>query len=137
MTVVDASVILKWFLPDEPGTEQALALRYAHLTGFQRIAVPAVLLYEVANTLGRTLRLTEDEAETAFETLDATQLTFYVPGLPDLQRIVELMRAAGVSAYDAAYVALAEALGCDFVTADERLVGKLEAVELACGVRTL
>ncbi len=137
MTVVDASVILKWFLPDEPGTEQALALRYAHLSGLQRIAAPALLLYEVANTLGRTLRLTEDEAETAFETLEATQLTFYVPGLPDLQRVVELMRAAGISAYDAAYVALAERLEADFVTADGRLVRKLAAVELACGVRAL
>jgi len=137
VTVLDASVILKWFLPDEPGTEQALALRAAHLNGLQRIAVPALLLYEVANTLGRTPRLAEDEAETAFETLEATQLTFYMPGLPDLQRAVELMRAAGISAYDAAYVALAESLGCDLVTADARLARKLEGVELNCTVRAL
>ena len=137
MTVVDASVLLKWFLPDEPGAEQALALRDAHLAGLQRIAVPALLLYEVASILGRTLRLTEDEAATAFETLDGTQLTFYVPGLPGLQRIVELMRAAGISAYDAAYVALAERLDADFVTADKRLARKLEGVELNCTVRTL
>ena len=42
-----------------------------------------------------------------------------ISGRPLLRRMWELR--AGVSAYDAAYVAAAEALGCPLVTADRRL----------------
>ena len=41
------------------------------------------------------------------------------PALPLLPRIAELR--ANVTAYDAAYVALAEALSCPLMTADQRL----------------
>jgi predicted nucleic acid-binding protein len=37
-----------------------------------------------------------------------------------------------LSAYDAVYVALAEALDADFVTADKRLARAAEALGLSC-----
>jgi predicted nucleic acid-binding protein len=42
-----------------------------------------------------------------------------VPTMPFIKRIAEL--AANVTPYDAAYVALAESLGCPLLTADRRL----------------
>jgi len=38
---------------------------------------------------------------------------------------VEIARSCGVTVYDALFVATAEALGVDFITADERLAGRL------------
>lgn len=51
MIVADASVILKWILPDEPNREEALMLRQQHVEGEAPIATPDLLLYEVANVL--------------------------------------------------------------------------------------
>jgi len=53
------------------------------------------------------------------------------PTLPLMRRAFELR--ANVTAYDAAYVALAEGLGCDLLTADARLAkatGPLCAIKL-------
>jgi predicted nucleic acid-binding protein len=54
------------------------------------------------------------------------------PTLPLMRRAYELR--ANVSAYDAAYVALAEVLGCELLTADRRLAG---APGKRCAVRVL
>lgn len=137
MIVADASVVLKWVLPAEPGTEAALALRSRHMSGVDRIAAPVLLYHEVANVLALTPRLTEAEALEACESLKLSGLAVYAPGVRQMQRAVELARQARLSAYDAAYVALAETLGCDLVTADVRLARKLEGVDLNCTVRTL
>jgi predicted nucleic acid-binding protein len=54
------------------------------------------------------------------------------PTLAFMRRAYELR--ANVTVYDAAYVALAETLGCDLVTADRRLAG---AAGPRCRVRLL
>lgn len=54
----------------------------------------------------------------ALDDLEAVDLDRY-PALPLLRRSYELR--ADVTAYDAMYVALAEALGCELLTGDRRL----------------
>jgi len=137
MIVADASVVLKWVLPAEPGAEAALAVRSRHLSGVDRIAAPVLLFYEVANVLALTPRLTEGEALEACDSLRLSGLAVYAPGAREMHRAVELARQARLSAYDAAYVALAEALGCSFVTADRKLARKLQRVAVGCEVRTI
>jgi predicted nucleic acid-binding protein len=67
----------------------------------------------------------------AIDDLDAFAIDRY-PTLPLMRRAYELR--ANVSAYDAAYVALAEVLGCELLTADRRLAG---APGKRCSVRVL
>lgn len=55
-----------------------------------------------------------------------------VPTLRMVRRAYELR--ANVTAYDATYVALAEALGCELLTADRRLAG---ATGPRCAIRVL
>jgi predicted nucleic acid-binding protein len=82
---------------------------------------PHIVDAEVANTFRRLVGAGRVEADPAWRALDRWRrlgLTRYaVVGL--LDRVWELR--ASVSAYDASYVALAEALDCRLVTADGRL----------------
>ena len=90
----DASVLLKWVLPedDEPDGDAALSLRDYALAGAVELVVPQLWIYEVGNTRSRTQALS-------------------------------LAVSYGVACYGAAYhVALVH--GGVFVTADERYVAR-------------
>ncbi len=137
MIVLDASVVLKWVLRDEAGASAALVWRHRHLEGMERVAVPTLMFYEVANAMVFSGRLTAEQADESWDGLEAMGLAVHSLESGSMLRAMELARTAGTSVYDACYVALAEALGCDFVTADTKLARKLEAVPLECRVRVI
>jgi len=137
MTVVDASVVLKWFLPGETGAPEALELRARHVSDEHPVAAPDLLFYEVANTLAITSRLQPEEADAAWQSLLAVGVLVHAPDDVLVLRAMDLARDAAITAYDASYIALAERLGCDLVTADLKLIRKTRNVELACTVRPL
>lgn len=64
--------------------------------------------------------LSERRFATAIEDLESIELDRY-SGLALMRRAFELR--ANLTPYDAAYIALAEGLGCPLVTADRRLAG--------------
>jgi len=83
--------------------------------------VPEHLVIEVVGAL-RGLWLGGHLSRSDFETAVATVSRFEFdvwPTAPLVPRIVEL--AANATSYDAAYLALAEELGCTLVTADAKL----------------
>lgn len=98
------------------------------------VAAPHLIDSEVAHALRRRVRAGDVRAEDAGVALERWgRLGVRRFGAVDhLGRISELR--ANVSAYDATYVALAEALGCDLVTADARLAA---APGVRCPVRVL
>lgn len=75
--------------------------------------------------------LSERRFADAIDDLEAIELDRY-PTLPLLRRSYELR--ANVTAYDATYVALAEVLGCELLTGDQRLAGTTGP---RCRIRTL
>jgi len=137
MIVLDACVILKWALRDEPGAPDALQLRDRHVSGVEPAAAPDLLFYEVANVLALHPSLTPQDAEEAWNGIAGYSPLVYSLSAGAFLRTMELARSAHVTAYDAAYVALAEELGCDFVTADRKLAARVGTQQLACQVRTL
>jgi predicted nucleic acid-binding protein len=117
--VVDASVVLKWQLDDEEAAGQANALRDDfYLRGtFQAIA-PQLLIYEVANgiaTATRRKRIAMDKAELALSNLMALGVELKEV---DLISVLRLALQHNLAAYDAAYLALAEAEQCELWTGD-------------------
>lgn len=48
--VLDASVILKWFL-EENGSNKALKIKESHVAGTSTITTPDIVIYEVGNAL--------------------------------------------------------------------------------------
>ncbi len=137
MVVLDASVVLKWALCDEAGAEKALEYRERHRAGIEPVAVPELLFYEAANAIVWSGRLTADQTEAVWHGLLALNLEAYSLRSSAMLRAMELAVQAKAAVYDTCYVALAEALGCDLVTADTKFAGKLLGQSLQCRVRTL
>lgn len=117
--VLDASVVLKWFrAAGERHVEAARSLRSAFEAGQLIVLAPPLLFLEVVNVAGRRWRW----AETALVELAANldELGFEVVQ-PELARVAR-WTACGLTAYDAAYLAVAEASGARLVTDDELIV---------------
>lgn len=75
--------------------------------------------------------LSEERFASAIEHLEVLDVDRY-PTLRFMRRAYELR--ANVTAYDASYVALAEVLGCELLTADRRLA---HATGPRCAIRVL
>lgn len=113
MIVVDASILAPALADDESDGD----LVRARLQG-EQLAAPELIDLEVISTLRRAARagqLDDRRSSQALTDLAALPLK-RVPHLPLLSRIWELRE--NLTAYDAAYMALAEALGALFLTAD-------------------
>jgi predicted nucleic acid-binding protein len=120
--VVDACVVLKWQLDDEAHIANAIALRDDYLIGEETVlSAPHLLVYELANGVynaARLARLAPKLAREAFQNLLNCEIDLRAP---PPQRILDLALELGLSAYDAAYVALAEELASELWTADRPL----------------
>lgn len=117
--VLDASVVLKWFRADgERHVEPARSLRAAFEAGELIVFAPPLLRLEIVNVAGRRWRWPESALLELAGALD--ELGFELIE-PDLARVA-CWTARGLTAYDAAYVAVAEAGGTQLVTDDDLLV---------------
>lgn len=125
--VVDASVTLAWCFGDEASE---LADRALDRLEHDEAVVPAIWPLEVANglrTAERRGRL--DLAGLAHVRELLTALPVQVEAVPldaALGEVTELARQLDLTAYDAAYLALAARRGLAVATADERLRGACE-----------
>ena len=117
--VLDASVVLKWFRAEgERNIQPARALRREFEAGELVVYAPTLLALEIVNVAGR--RWGWNEAQ-LLELADALTAVGFEFAEPELDRIAR-WTAHGLTAYDAAYVAVAEAAGFDLVTDDEHIL---------------
>ena len=136
MPVVDASIVVDWVAPgvDSRGPAGRLLSRLAQEDA--PILAPRLLLEETANALVtgiRRRRWTGAQADTAFLLLG--QLPVQVVDQPrDLDRAFELSRRYDEHPVsDLIYVAVAERLGEQLVTADNALRGRMAALPFVVG----
>jgi predicted nucleic acid-binding protein len=115
--VLDASAVLEMLL----NTRAAPRVTARVFAPGETLHAPHVLDLEVAQALRRYVlagETEEDRGEEALRDFRDLPLSRY-PHEPFLERIWELRR--NVTAYDAAYLALAEALDAPFVTRDVKV----------------
>jgi len=114
--VLDASVVLKWFRGEsERNSDAARSFRAAFEAGELTVVAPSLLHLEIVNVAARRWKWPEDALVQLAEGLG--ELGFELRE-PDLVRVAK-WTARGLTAYDAAYVALAEAESMPLVTDDE------------------
>jgi predicted nucleic acid-binding protein len=129
--IIDASVLLSAFFPDE-SQAQTQALLKAHAAGKIRLKAPSLLVYEVSNAAWqaeRRGRISSAQVEEILQTAAGLGIEL----LPvDWGEMLPLARQYNRSAYDAAYLVLAQRSGEPLVTADQHLYnavkGKLDWV---------
>ncbi len=122
--VLDASVVLKWFVEEE-GSKQAAELLHEHVKGKVRIVVPDLLVYEITNALRFSGGFSAREVREIIDALWALDLYIVAPQPDEMHSALTLSFSRGISVYDAVYVALAAELGLPFVTADRKLLSRL------------
>ena len=117
MIVLDASVLVNALGDhEEAGSSARVELRRA-----DDFAAPDLIDVETMAALRRFWRagsMSDEAFGTAVTRLERLEIE-RVPARRLMRRVFELRES--VTAYDATYVALAEALGCELLTADRRL----------------
>ncbi|MDP9428495.1 MAG: type II toxin-antitoxin system VapC family toxin [Actinomycetota bacterium] len=130
MIVVDASILANALADDHDDGDAARD----ELRAADQVTAPDLVDVETVSVLrkrwlGRTL--TDQRFEAAVAHLQQLQFE-RVPTLRLMRRAFELRD--NISAYDACYVALAELLACELITADGRLAA---ATGPRCAIRVL
>jgi len=127
LVVVDSGVVLATIL-EESYSEKAKALTKSWDQQDLQLCAPMLFRYEVVAVMRKSVvrnRLTPDEAREGRERLLAYPIIYYLDDAL-LRRAYELATQFNrPTAYDSQYLAVAERLGCDFWTADERLYNAL------------
>lgn len=131
--VIDSSAAMAWALPDEhsPGAEKILS----RITAESSLWIPALWWCEVANVVvmaRRRKRLSEAQGARVLELLSRFPLqTDSPPGSSSAFRLSELAQQHSLSAYDAAYLELAERRGLSLATFDHDLIRAARAAGVA------
>lgn len=125
--VIDASVTVKWFIP-EPESDRAASLLADYRARRAGLIAPDLLVAEVGNALWKRSVL---RGEIAFSDAQAMYRDFIDLGIPLRPSSALAERALAIAAehrhslYDALYVALALERKCELISADQTFVAKL------------
>jgi predicted nucleic acid-binding protein len=117
--VVDASVAIKWVLP-ETGSERAVAIRAQN----DDLIAPSLVYAEIGNAIWRAVLRGDVSAQDAHTDL-AIAIAHY-RRLVALDELADMALALAVRlrhpVYDCLYLALAQRERCALITADRRLL---------------
>jgi predicted nucleic acid-binding protein len=125
--VLDSNIALKWVLP-EPDSAAANQLRLDFQNAIHDLIAPDVFQVEIAHALTRAERqgrIAASQAGVLWADIMSTPPRLEASG-PLLPRAIQISSAERVGVYDCVYVALAEREHCEFVTADGKLIKKLQ-----------
>ncbi|MBI4745743.1 MAG: type II toxin-antitoxin system VapC family toxin [Deltaproteobacteria bacterium] len=120
--VVDASVAIKWYLPEE---HNAAAERLLNQTF--RLHVPDLFFPETGNILWKRLvreEISKEKACTILKLLESAPIKVW-ESKPLLPEAFNIAVKAQRTVYDSLYIALAISEGCRMVTADRKLYNSL------------
>ena len=122
--VVDASIIVKWFVEEE-GSNEAIKIRDEYINGDVKLIAPELINFEVLNALHYKGLFSEDELKRISEALDAFSIELHSLRGEYATRTIEVAYKNNITVYDAAYISLAIMKNTHLYTADRKLKNKL------------
>ncbi|HET6882489.1 MAG TPA: type II toxin-antitoxin system VapC family toxin [Pirellulales bacterium] len=130
--VLDASVAVKWVLP-EADSAKAIGLRDDYRKGIHQLFAPDIFKVEAAHALTRAERrkiLQQGEAINRMVLLMQSR-PLLRPFSSLLPRAMDISSQQRIGVYDCLYIALAEREQCKVVTADQRVLTLFPALTLS------
>ena len=125
MVVVDASVVLRWFV-EQDGHEQAVDWLRRFVADPKLLVAPDLLRFEVHGALSRlTPKRDPGWARRSFERFNRIGIRTLISDAKLFDRALALSAELRIAGYDALYIAHAEALGVPWLTADRRVLRRL------------
>jgi predicted nucleic acid-binding protein len=124
--IIDSSVALKWFFPEEEFSIEALKIKKDFTEKEITISIPILFFYEVGNVLKgsvKSSRIDSIKAKTVYEKFTYAEFIIY-SSKKLFQDAFEKAASLDITFYDASYVVLAEYLEIPFYTADRKLLQK-------------
>jgi predicted nucleic acid-binding protein len=120
--VVDASLVIKWFVPEIHFEAARRWLGASH-----DYVAPDLLFSETGNTVWKKVRRKElEETEGRQLVIDLAEVAVETVATPNLlQDALALALTAGVTVYDAMYLTLAVRLETEVITGDDRFADKI------------
>ena len=129
LVVLDSSVVIKWFQTHEILHEQAVKLRQAHLDNIITIHVPGLLIYEVSNVLLHKPDMNQFKIWQVIESLFNMEILIEKVEPKWINTSIRMAYFYDITIYDATFLALAEFLQADFITADLKLIQKVSKLD--------
>ena len=127
--VIDASMAIAWLMPDE---RTDASTRILQLLSSTEGLVPTIFRHEIRNILlisERRQRISRAEVDEILRGLDEPSLRDCGPG--DDAKVIQLARVHHLTAYDAAYLALALSTGSTMATLDKALATAARSCNIA------
>jgi predicted nucleic acid-binding protein len=123
--VLDASIGIKWVM-NEVDSVAARRVRDDFLNQIHELIAPDSFPLEAAHALTKAERrgIVTDATKLWVELMADSPVLF--PSLPLMLRALSIASQARIGVYDCLYVALAEREKCELVTADARLLNRLQ-----------
>jgi len=124
MIIIDACVAMKWFI-EEAYTPNAVCIQEKLLKRELTVVVPDLLFYEVTNVLKMKAVTNSAEVVSAIQFLFESNLRVIPVSKELLELATYISDKFGITIYDSVYVALAKDFDCPFITADEKIIERV------------
>lgn len=122
--IIDASVGSKWILKGESYEKEANLLLNFHIEGKDKITVPDLFFYEIANTCATKTTFTKEMIEDSLNVISKAQLLVYHPQDSEVLQSAVFAKEYKLSVYDMLYAVIAKKHKTVLITADEKFVQK-------------
>lgn len=124
MVIVDTSVVYKWYSLEE-NSDQARVVLKNHLNGQEIICAPELILYELTNAWVTKTGLTLSQIKKNFKNFKDDNILLEGLSYEIISKALELAKKYKITIYDASYITLAKQKKCLFITADQKLIEKV------------
>lgn len=125
MVIIDASVAYKWFAKNEEDSDLALSILQKHINGQEKIVVPDLILYELANAWVTKIAISNARVKTNLKDLHDASLEIESLTFDLISKAAAFAQKYRLSVYDAIYAVLAKEKGYKLITADKNFTEKI------------